>query len=246
MARSLIEALHTAQSAIKPVTRGGVNRAQGWRFVEASAIVEAARDALTGAGLIAYMIADGPEDPDWLRLSLRVIHVESGDAISLPMPWPVTRTGDQGRRAAFTYARKQALIELLLIADPDEDPEAHAASTEPEPAPREERPRQRGTARSRAQRDAETIETVRANVVTPTQLAEITTELQRLQLPRDSWKDRINVILGNPDPPLESSTSMTIAQATRVLAALRRSETPAPVETVPLPDGNGYGDALPV
>jgi hypothetical protein len=56
---------------------------------------------------------------------LEVHHPASGEVMRLPMPWPIDRAGPQARRAAFTYATKQSLLQLLAIPEPD-DPETAA------------------------------------------------------------------------------------------------------------------------
>ena len=60
---------------------------------------------------------------------------ETGERVRLPAGWPITRTGDQGRRSSHTYALKQALIDLLAVSDGD-DPETTAGSPTSPPRPR--------------------------------------------------------------------------------------------------------------
>lgn len=124
---TLAAALLDAQRNVRPVAKGGVNTAQGWRFIEAHDVVGAARDALHSAGLVAVLRhAPGERvDAPVLDVYLHVLHPASGQEMKLPMPWPIERSGPQARRAAGTYAEKEALRHLLLIPEPD-DPETDA------------------------------------------------------------------------------------------------------------------------
>lgn len=120
-------ALLAAQAALQPIGKTGRNTAQGWQFLEAGAISAAAREVLTAHGLTFRLVLAGIwRDPHVLPAALHVSHPASGESLVLDMPWPVTRPGDQGRRAAHTYALKQALIDLLGISDgPDPEQDAH-------------------------------------------------------------------------------------------------------------------------
>jgi hypothetical protein len=131
-------ALLTAQAAMAGVPKTGRNTAQGWAYVEAAQVIRAAREALTGAGLVAVLTLED-YDPHILSAVLIVNHPASGTSLRLPMPWPIERPGPQGLRAAHTYALKQALLELLLVGD--DDPEQHATPAPPDTP----RPTRRGT-----------------------------------------------------------------------------------------------------
>lgn len=127
---TLAAALLAAQRNVRPVPKSGVNTAQGWRFIEAHEVVRVARDALHAAGLVAVLRHTTTERLDLpvLDVYLEVTHAASGEVAKYPMPWPIERHGPQARRAAATYAEKEALRHLLLIAEPD-DPETHSTPT---------------------------------------------------------------------------------------------------------------------
>jgi hypothetical protein len=116
------------------VAKHGSNAQQGWQFVTVEDVTRAARAVLNEAGLVAvYRIAaDADPAAAYLDGALHVVLAATGEEMRLPMPWPIERSGPQARRAAFSYARKQSLLELLLVAEPD-DPET-AAEPAAEPA----------------------------------------------------------------------------------------------------------------
>ena len=126
----LAGALLAAQAAMHGVAKSGRNTQQGWSFVTVEDVTRAARECLTGAGLVAVYRLTSDADPAAGSLDgyLHVLHPGSGEELRLAMPWPIERSGPQARRAAFSYARKQALVELLLVAEPD-DPETTATTT---------------------------------------------------------------------------------------------------------------------
>ena len=126
----LAGALLAAQAAMHGVAKSGRNTQQGWSFVTVEDVTRAARECLTGAGLVAVYRLTADADPAAGSLDgyLHVLHPGSGEELRLAMPWPIERAGPQARRAAFSYARKQALVELLLVAEPD-DPETTATTT---------------------------------------------------------------------------------------------------------------------
>lgn len=135
----LLAALVTAQAHVEGVRKTGRNTSQGYAFVTVEDVTRACRAALTAAGLVAVYRLRPTSDPDPAHLDaeLFVAHPASGQTLTLPMPWPVERPGPQARRAAFSYGRKQALVELLLVAEPD-DPETsadHPHETEATPPP---------------------------------------------------------------------------------------------------------------
>jgi hypothetical protein len=133
-AASLAGALLDAQRAMHGVVKGGRNVQQGWTFMSVEDVTRACRECLTGAGLVAvYRLTSQAPDSVYLDGYLHVVHAASGQEMKMPMPWPVERAGPQARRAAFSYARKQALVELLLVAEPD-DPETEATTSASTPA----------------------------------------------------------------------------------------------------------------
>lgn len=125
----LWRALLAARRASKGVGKSGRNQAQGWAFVTVEDVTREALRCLNEAGLVAVLCTK-PSTTDRLTeldAWLHVVHAETGEAIRFPITWPIARLNDQGLRAAYSYARKQALVELLMIAEPD-DPETTAGT----------------------------------------------------------------------------------------------------------------------
>lgn len=132
---TLATALLEAQQTMHGVSKTGRNQQQGWSFVTVEDVTRACRECLTSAGLTAVyrLTTDATADTTTLAGYLEVTHAATGEQLRLPMPWPIERSGPQARRAAFSYARKQALVELLLVAEP-EDPETTAPTSASKPA----------------------------------------------------------------------------------------------------------------
>jgi ERF superfamily len=132
-------ALLEAQRNAMAIAKTGRNTSQGWEFVTVEEVTRVAREALNDAGLVAVLRvpADAAYDPTRLDAYLHIVHPESGEEAKFPIPWGVERAGPQARRAAYAYARKQALLELLALSEPD--PETNAkepkekAATPPQP-----------------------------------------------------------------------------------------------------------------
>ena len=128
---SLWSALLEARRASQGVKKSGRNQAQGWSFVTVEDVTREGLRCLNEAGLVAVLCTNPPTDNlTQLDAWLHVVHAETGETIRLPITWPVARQNDQGLRAAYSYARKQALVELLMIAEPD-DPETMVGVVSP-------------------------------------------------------------------------------------------------------------------
>lgn len=130
-AYGIFAALLDAQRHADAITKSGRNTSQGWAFVTVEEVTRVAREALNKAGLVAFLRVLTPYDPQMLDAVLVLVHPMSGQEALFSVPWPVDRPGPQARRAAYAYARKQALLELLALSE--SDPETTAV---PEPASR--------------------------------------------------------------------------------------------------------------
>ena len=124
----IFAALLEAQRHADAITKSGRNTSQGWAFVTVEEVTRVAREALNRAGLVAYLRVLTPYDPHMIDAYLALVHPASGQEALFAVPWPVERPGPQARRAAYAYARKQALLELLALSE--SDPETTAT---PEP-----------------------------------------------------------------------------------------------------------------
>lgn len=116
-------ALLEAQRHAQAITKTGKNTAQGWTFVTVEQVTRVSREALNHAGLIAVLRVDA-YDEKHLHATLMLRHPASGQAHEFLADWPVERAGPQARRAAYAYARKQVLMELLMLAEPDPETDA--------------------------------------------------------------------------------------------------------------------------
>ena len=212
---TLPAAMLTAQRAFKQPGKTGKNTSQGWPFLEVGAVLTAAADAFHAGGLVATFTEQGTFDQLLVNVVLTVQHPPTEAAVNHVCRWPVDRPGNQGRRAAISYAQKQLLIGLFLIGDADPEQDA-----EPAPAPQKK---------------------VRAPhaKITETQRTALTGMFRQHRM-TDPEEQRayITAIVGPHDGPL------TRQQASKVIDRLTRNE-PAPdppsatdVADAPAPDSD--------
>lgn len=126
MPPSIAKALVLAQKNVEPTVKDGLNKAQGYKYVKMDSLAEAARKALTSAGLSFVVVGASPYQADGerrLMVAAMLTH-EGGDAWCLPeYSVPVLVRGgaaDKAEAAALTYARGYLALCLLQIAREDE------------------------------------------------------------------------------------------------------------------------------
>lgn len=126
MPASIAKALVLAQKNVEPTVKDGLNKAQGYKYVKMDSLAEAARKALTSAGLSFVVVGASPyqvEGERRLMITAMLTH-EGGDAWCMPeYSVPVLVRGgaaDKAEAAALTYARGYLALCLLQIAREDE------------------------------------------------------------------------------------------------------------------------------
>lgn len=136
------KALVKAQAMMAPAVKDARNPFLGTRYASLSSVMEACREALLKNGLaVVQSPAPAPEHlgPNFIGLSTRLIHAESGQWISGLTVIPLAKPDPQGMGAAISYARRYALSAMLgIVSEDDNDcetrtPQRNGQSARPEP-----------------------------------------------------------------------------------------------------------------
>lgn len=118
---ALAKALLAFQKDPPPIHLDATNPHFNSKFASLGGVVAAVRPALTKHGLVVTQLptvtADGAP-----ALETRLIHAESGEALSSHMPLLAAKQDPQAQGSALTYARRYALLAILgLVGDADDD-----------------------------------------------------------------------------------------------------------------------------
>lgn len=120
---ALAKALLAFQTDPPPVHLDATNPHFRSKYASLGGVVAAVRPALTKHGLVVTQLPG--VTPDGPVLETRLIHAESGEALSSHMPLTADKPGPQAQGSALTYARRYALLSVLgLVGDEDDDANA--------------------------------------------------------------------------------------------------------------------------
>ena len=155
----LAKAMVTAQAAFQPVEKDAANPHFQSRYVSLAGIVAATRPALNAAGV--WISQSTSVGGGGVRVTTRLQHGEQFFQSTHSIP--VSRADAQGIGSALTYAKRQAMQALLVLAAEGEDDDGEGAvgrgsSGKPPLPPKEpERP----TLKVRAERLEKTLTDVK-------------------------------------------------------------------------------------
>lgn len=121
MSTGLMPALLAFQAEAPTLRKDAVNPHFKSRFTSLDTIVETVGPLLVKHGLVWTTLPGRDEHGD-PALHYRLVHAESGEALTGAMPLMLTKQDPQGQGSALTYARRYAVTAVLnLVSDEDDD-----------------------------------------------------------------------------------------------------------------------------
>ncbi len=117
----LMPALLSAQADMPAIQKTKINPAFRSKYVSLDSLMSEVMPVLNRHGLI-WVTLPGRDEHGDPALTYRLIHAQTGEAITGTMPLMLSKTDPQGQGSAITYARRYSLMAVLgLVADEDDD-----------------------------------------------------------------------------------------------------------------------------
>lgn len=130
---TLLTALAAFQRSVKPIVKDTVNPFFKRKYAALDTIQKHIRPDLDAAGLVVVQSCQFNENG--LYVETKVIHVESGEAMSSVFPVIAKGESAQDYGSAVSYAKRYSLTGLLNLIVADEDDDANSVSRPPEAKP---------------------------------------------------------------------------------------------------------------
>lgn len=122
----LAKALPAAQAKFGRVSKDAANPHFGQRYATLAEIVAATLPALNDHGFSVVQAATVTAEGTAVEVTTRLMHT-SAQWLQATHVVPITKRDPQGVGSALTYARRQAVAALLMVAPAGEDDDAEAA-----------------------------------------------------------------------------------------------------------------------
>jgi ERF superfamily len=120
--RAIGQAFWEAKKDFKPTGKSGTNKNQGWDYASITDIYNGVEEALLKQKIIIWHFDRNVNGVEYLVT--RLIHWPTGQWVEDMRAFIVEKPGNQGKGAANTYNRKQAIQSLCAIPCEDDDCEA--------------------------------------------------------------------------------------------------------------------------
>ena len=197
---AIFAALPKAQAEVENATKDATGARS--KYATLAAVMDACKGALNSHGLAVLQLNE-PCEPGHIRLRTVLTH-ESGQWISGTLVMPATKEDPQIYGSAMTYARRYALAAMVGVCPEDDD----AESAKPRPAQQQ-----------RQQAPAPTG---------PKPISEGQLKWIHAFFTRNEITDRtvaLEMVSGAAGRKVDSTTTLTGTEATRVIDVLTKKET---------------------
>lgn len=116
----IMPALFAVQKVVESVPKNASNTHFKNKYADLKSVIGELKPALNDAGIM-FLQTGSPDDNGRLRLTTRLVHVESCEWIEDTLTMPLSKQDPQAFGSAMTYARRYSLAAFIGLYQDDDD-----------------------------------------------------------------------------------------------------------------------------